>query len=107
MFKLAFLIVTAVLLLPEPSENQSRASDEASMKHTFNVSSTEKLSALYSVYDDLSQFCSRNQETCITGSAVLNNAVGELRGIIGSNSDNGTSSVSETTINTTDEIAAN
>ena len=80
MFKLASMIVMAVLLLPQPAEDSLSSVGKTEALQSFDVSGIEALSALYSVYDDLSRFCARNQESCMTGEAFFGAVVSTVSG---------------------------
>ena len=75
MFRLAIALFIAVMLLPTDEVGDRTASIE--------VSTLEGLNAIKSVYDDLSGFCERNYETCVTGNALIGQAETKVRQSLG------------------------
>lgn len=63
MFRLVTALFIAFMLLPSTNTGDQRA--------TVEVSTFDGLSAAKSVYDDLSGFCDRNHETCVTGKLLV------------------------------------
>ena len=70
MFRLIFAIGVAAMLLPDhvhlsaPVETQEYATMAP-------VTTFDTLSAAQSLYTDLSEFCDRNEEACVTGQAIV------------------------------------
>lgn len=62
LLKTVFWLSLLILLIP--------AGKEASTEGRGVVSASEVISAVRAVWDDLSAFCDRNQETCETGSRL-------------------------------------
>ena len=75
MIRLATALFIAFMLLPSANPGEQRA--------TIEVSTFDGLSAAKSVYDDLSGFCDRNHETCVTGKLLLDQLEAKARESLG------------------------
>lgn len=63
LLRTAFWLSLVVVLLPTP--------DDENIAATNMVGTTEAISLAQSTVGDLSQFCIRNPETCVTGNQVV------------------------------------
>ena len=78
MLRLIMALGVAFMLLPQDNnlsiQGNAHIADTSGYPHddTLQVNSMETLSAAQAVYYDLSNFCDRNQEACLTGTAILN-----------------------------------
>ena len=63
LLRAAFWLSVVVIMLP--ADKQGDASDTA------NVSAYQAITAAHDAFSDLSQFCGRNPDTCVTGGAAL------------------------------------
>ena len=73
MLRLIIALGVAFMLLPEnhkPLETDSTAAP-GPQTSAVQVDTFETLSAVNAVYEDMKQFCDRNQEACVTGQAIL------------------------------------
>ncbi len=71
MFRLATALFIAAMLLPNSDLGNRTTIIGAGQATTIEVSALDGLSAAKSIYDDLSGFCERNHETCVTGKALI------------------------------------
>ena len=76
MFRLLMALGVAVVLLPAETITGNKEVE------TTKVSTYDAFSAAQSLYSDVSSFCDRNEETCVTGKALAVSAVQKLRGSI-------------------------
>lgn len=74
MFRLFMALGVAVVLLP------AEAITGTTEVETTQVTTYDTFSAAQSLYSDVSSFCDRNEETCITGKAIAVSAVQKIRG---------------------------
>ncbi len=73
MFRLIIALGVAAVLLPAETVTGSKRVEAA------KVTTYETFSAAQALYSDVSSFCERNVETCITGKALATNAVTTIR----------------------------
>ena len=72
MFRLIVALGVAAMLIPE--DVHFGVPDETpSIANTAQVSTVDTISAAHSLFTDLSQFCMRNEEACLTGQALVIN----------------------------------
>jgi len=83
MFRLIMALAVAGVLLPAETIKQTENSNNTHItnvnSNTSPVSTQETMSAIYSLYADITRFCDRNEETCETGKALSQNALGTVR----------------------------
>lgn len=73
MFRLIIALGVAVVLLPAETITETKTTN------TVKVTTYDTFSAAQSLYSDISTFCERNEETCITGKAIAVSAVNKIR----------------------------
>ena len=64
LLRAAFWLSLVVLMLPADKQDDTNGS-------TGNVSAYQAITAAHDAFSDLSQFCARNPDTCVTGNAAL------------------------------------
>ncbi len=74
MFRLLIALGVAVVLLPAETITGNKEIEAT------KVTTYDAFSAAQSLYSDVSSFCDRNQETCVTGKAIAVSAVHKIRG---------------------------
>ena len=75
MFRLIIALGVAGVLLPAETVTGS-VSDTAEVRP--QVSTYEAFSAAHSLYADITSFCERNEETCLTGKAIASSAAHKI-----------------------------
>ena len=76
MFRLIIALGVAAVLLPAETITKSNTAETA------KVSTYDTFSAAQSLYTDVTSFCNRNEEACITGKAIVASAVHTIKGSI-------------------------
>lgn len=79
MIRLVFALTVAGLLLPA----QTLEHKNIEIAQTSPVSSYETMSAMYSLYSDVINFCDRNESACTTGKTIAQNTLASARSFLG------------------------
>lgn len=77
MFRLIIALGVATVLLP--AETITGKPDTTKKVENVEVSTYDTFSAAHSIYSDVTSFCDRNEETCITARALATSAVSKVR----------------------------
>jgi len=78
MFRLIIALGVATVLLP--AETLTEAGKTETAEVSSQVSTYDAFNAAHSLYADVTSFCERNEETCITGKAIASKAVKTISG---------------------------
>lgn len=73
MFRLIIALGVAAVLLPAETLTEAEKIETAEVSP--QVSTYDAFNAAHSLYADVTSFCERNEETCITGKALATKAV--------------------------------
>ena len=76
MLRLIIALGVAAVLLPAETITRSNTTEMS------KVSTYDTFSAAQSLYADVTSFCDRNEEACITGKALVASAVHTIKGSI-------------------------
>ncbi len=80
MFRLIIALGLAAVLLPAETIREKSANQKT--VPTAEITTYDTFSAAHSIYSDISSFCERNVETCITGKALAQSAMMTVRGTL-------------------------
>ncbi len=78
MFRLIIALGVATLLLPAEAIQTSNKQQTLS-EDTPKVSSYDAYAAVQSLLSDITSFCDRNEETCLTGKSIATNTMNSIQ----------------------------